>query len=460
MRKAFMIITWGCQMNEDDSLQMANLLERMGYRQVTLAEEADIVLLNTCSVRDKPERKVMSKLGELKALKKTKDNLIIGVCGCMAQRAGEEIVRRAPHVDMVIGTSQISDLPQLISRVQTGEKPIFALDLPKRNGCITPAKPNRIINNISLKHFVPIMYGCNNFCAYCVVPFTRGPERSRPIEDIVAEVKELVSHGCREVTLLGQNVNSYGRLNLQEEEIFGGEQGEQKSADCSNDFPALLEHLNAIEGLWRIRFTTSHPKDLSDRLINAIAKLPKVCEHLHLPIQTGDNEILRAMNRHYTVEHYISLVEKIRKAVPQVALTTDIMVGFPGETEEQFQNTLNAVKIIRFDGAFMFAFNPRPGTSAADMPNQVDSKTKQRRLMELINLQNQITLERNEEEVGRKFEVLVEGPSWKDASKLMGYTRTNKAVVFQGDHKLSGTLVTVVATRAHPWGFTGELIDA
>lgn len=456
MQQAFMIITWGCQMNEDDSQQMANLLRQMGYRQAMLAEEADIILLNTCSVREKPERKVMSKLGELKSLKKIKNNLIIGVCGCMAQRAGNEIVKRAPFVDIIIGTDQIFELPQLISKVRAGERPVFALDLPKRNGNIAFAKPKRVIGDIGLKHFVPIMYGCNNYCAYCVVPFTRGPERSRPIEDIVAEVQELTSHGCREVTLLGQNVNSYGKTQQKSDNLHQL----QNNTDSLCDFPTLLGRLNEIEGLWRIRFTTSHPKDLSDRLIDAMARLPKVCEHLHLPIQAGDNRILHAMNRHYTVEHYISLVEKLRNAIPGIAITTDIMVGFPGETEEQFQNTLNAVRRIQFDGAFMFAFNPRPGTKAAELPNQIDNKTKQRRLLELINLQNQITLERNEKEVGQEFEVLVEGPSWKDESKLTGYTRTNKAVVFPGNPELSGRLVSIRAIKAHPWGFTGEIVDA
>jgi len=282
------------------------------------------------------------------------------------------------------------------------------------------------------------MYGCNNFCAYCVVPSARGPERSRTAEEVVAEITDLADRGCMEVTLIGQNVNSY--------------------APGDMDFAGLLSTLNEIEGLERIRFMTSHPKDLSDRLIEAMT-LPKVCEHLHLPIQSGDDEVLRRMGRKYTVAHYKSLVKKLRDRIPGISLTTDVMVGFPGETEEQFQNTLQTVQEIRFDAAFTFAFNPRPGTAAAGMADQVEGSVKRRRLSKLIAVQNRITLEQGSSHIGEVCEVLVEGPSEKDPTRMTGYTRTNKTINFPGDEELTGKLVNVKVTSAHPWGYMGEMAD-
>ncbi|MBP6964604.1 MAG: tRNA (N6-isopentenyl adenosine(37)-C2)-methylthiotransferase MiaB [Armatimonadetes bacterium] len=442
----FMIMTWGCQMNEDDSTQMANLLARAGFSSTNDPMDADIVVLNTCSVREKPEQKVRSRLGELRLLKQEKPNLIIGVCGCMAQRDGLELRKTMPFIDLVLGTANIERLPSLIEDVRSSRGFASALDLPLRNGkrpssarhsrccCI-----ERIIGDVGLRMFVPVMYGCDNFCTYCIVPRVRGPERSRAASEIVAEVRELVDKGCREVTLVGQNVNSY------------------RGESVDTDFTDLLEQLNDVEGLQRIRFTTSHPKDLSDRLIEAIAELPKVCEHLHLPMQSGDNEILRRMGRGYTAEQYLDLVDKLRLRVPGISLTTDVMVGFPGETDERFENTVTLVEAIGFNGAFMFAFNPRPETDAALMDDQVDGRTKTRRLVELIAVQNEITLRGNEERVGETFEVLTEGPSQRDASRLTGYTRGNKTVNFRAHPGLTGELVMVRASQAHPWGFSGEI---
>ncbi|HUV04229.1 MAG TPA: MiaB/RimO family radical SAM methylthiotransferase [Armatimonadota bacterium] len=471
-KPAFMILTWGCQMNDDDSLQMANLLEQMGCRQTSEESDADIILLNTCSVRAKPEEKVRSKLGELRLLKQKKRDLVIGVCGCMAQLDSEEFLRRTPFVDLVMGTACIHELPMLIQRIRRSGGRIAALDLPERNGSSVIAHTLRVVGKVGLRMFVPIMYGCNNFCAYCVVPYARGPERSRPPEEIVAEVTELVSHGCKEVTLVGQNVNSYGEGKrpqtadgrLQRVDHPPVDEHPQITRHSSlvppHDFAGLVERLNAVAGLERIRFTTSHPKDLSDRLIEAIAGLPKVCEHLHLPLQAGDDGILRRMRRGYTAAHYMALVDRLRERVPGISLTADMMVGFPGETEEQFRNTLKVLETIRFDGAFMFAFNPRAGTAAAEMDGQVDGPTKMRRLYELIELQNRITLEKNQAEVGRLFEVLVEGPSEKDPSRMSGRTRTNKTVNFPDGAQLSGQLVAVRAETAHPWGFTGKMEDS
>ena len=446
-RPAYLIHTWGCQMNDDDSQQMSNLLEQMGYRRANDEADADVILLNTCSVREKPEQKAKSKLGELRALKEAKPGLVVGVCGCMAQREGKAFLRISPVVDLVIGTAQVYELPALIEQARAAAKRIVSTDIPmSRNGA---AHMPRVVENVGLKTFVPIMYGCDNYCTYCVVPSARGPERSRSADEIVAEVRELVARGCREVTLIGQNVNSYR----------GAVSGQQSAAGYA-DYAELLAMVDAVTGLERIRFTTSHPKDLSDRLIATMANLPTVCEHLHLPMQAGDNEVLDRMGRGYTIQHYMSLVEKLRTRIPGIAITTDVMVGFPGETDEQFHNTLDAVRDIRFDGAFMFAFNPRPGTPAAEMDGQIEHSVKTRRLIELIAVQNDITLEINESYAGDIFEVLVEGPSDKDRKKLTGYTRTHRTVNFEGPARVIGRLANVRAVKAHPWGFTGELVTS
>lgn len=434
-------------MNEDDSQQISNLLEQMGYRRTADECDADVIMLNTCSVRAKPEQKVRSKLGELRFLKEEKKDLIIGVCGCMAQREGKALLRRAPYIDIIMGTASIPELPMLIEQVRRGGGRALALELPE-NDSNSSAYINRVNTDVALKEFVPVMYGCNNFCAYCVVPYARGPERSRKPEDIVLEITDLVSRGCREVTIVGQNVNSYGRSS----------HGDVN--DAHPDFADLLTMLNGISGLERIRFMTSHPKDLSDRLIDAIASLPKVCEHLHLPLQAGDDDVLRRMGRKYTFEHYLGLVKKVRERVPGIALTTDIMVGFPGETEEQFQNSLKAMSIVRYDSAYMFAFNARPGTAAICMDDQIDHATKNRRLRELMSLQDEITFQINQEAEGSIFEVLAEGSKDKDPNMLTGYTRTNKIVNFSGDPALIGRIVNVRVIKAHPWSFSCELVES
>jgi len=441
----FSVLTWGCQMNEDDSRQIANLIEQMGYRPADDASDADIIMLNTCSVREKPEQKVRSKLGELRLLKLEKPELIIGVCGCMAQKDGLALRKSMPFIDIVMGTASIPELPTLIEEVRRTRRFASALQMPSRNGKPVTSSVARVVGEVGLKMFVPVMYGCDNFCAYCVVPQVRGPERSRPAAEIIAEVEQLVAKGCREVTLVGQNVNSY--------------RGESGGASVAHwDFAELLDTIDDIAGLERIRFTTSHPKDLSDRLIGAIAEFPKVCEHLHLPMQSGDNNVLHKMGRGYTIEHYVDLVDKLRIRVPSITITTDILIGFPGEMGAQFRNTLDAMEAIRFDGAFMFAFNPRPGTAAAEMDGQIENKIKTRRLVELIAVQNEITLETNQERAGQVFEVLAEGPSERDPSRMTGYTRHNKTVNFKADADVAGKLVMVHAEKAHPWGFSGEIV--
>ncbi|MDH7601986.1 MAG: tRNA (N6-isopentenyl adenosine(37)-C2)-methylthiotransferase MiaB [Armatimonadota bacterium] len=431
----FFIFTWGCQMNEDDSEQIASRLLQLGCSPANRPEEADIVVLVTCSVRRKPEEKVKSKLGQLRALKEKKPHMIVGVCGCMAQRVGEELKKAYPFIDFVAGTAQVHRVPELIQEVRNTHRFALALDLDRQ---VPPRVPHI---GAPLKAFVPVMYGCDNFCSYCIVPYVRGRERSRTVEDIAAEVRQLAELGTKEVTLVGQNVNSYGA-----------------TLNPPVDFADLLAVINEIEGIERIRFTTSHPKDLSDKLIAAIRDLEKVCEHIHLPVQSGDDEVLRAMNRHYTAAHYKERVAALREAVPGIAITTDLLVGFPGETDAQFENTLRLVEEIRFDSAFMFAFNPIPGTAAATMPNQVPEPIKKERLKRLIELQNRITCEINNSQVGQVQEVLVEGVSPKDPNRLTGLTRQNKTVNFPGSTDLIGSLVKVRLTEGHLYGFVGEAV--
>jgi tRNA-2-methylthio-N6-dimethylallyladenosine synthase len=439
-------------MNEDDSDQIAGLLMGMGLRPAEDVREADVIMLNTCSVRAKPEQKVRSKLGELRALKEAKPELIVGVCGCMAQRAGEAIRRRNAHVDLIVGTAQIERIPEMICEVLSTRRRLSALGLPRagEDEASLPTRTERA-GGRRLKAFVPITYGCDNFCAYCIVPYVRGKERSRPLDEIVQEVTHLGERGCREVTLIGQNVNSY---RSSERRAASGESRHIGPAD----FAGLLAAVNGVQGIQRIRFTTSHPKDLSDRLIQAMARLPKVCEHIHLPIQSGDNNTLGRMRRGYTLEHYLERVSALRAAVPGAAITTDILVGFPGETDEEFENTLRAIEEIRFDSAFMFAFNPIAGTAAAGFPDQVPAEVGKQRLQRVIELQNQITLEVNAAQVGQTFEVLVEGPSQKDPKRLTGLTRGNKTVNFPGPVELTGSLARVRTTEAHLYGFVGEVL--
>lgn len=439
----YKILTWGCQMNEEDSEQMSLYLQERGYEPADTVEDADVVLLNTCSVRRKPEEKVLSTLGNLRKLKQRKPHMVIGVCGCMAQLRADEIRQKAPHVDMIIGTAHVAQVGALVEEVMQKRRLAMRLELPERKGAIVTDIPDRKVDRQpKLKAFVPIQYGCDKFCTFCIVPTTRGRERSRPTADIIQEIQRLAERGTKEVTLLGQTVNSYGK-NLLEGRV---------------PFARLLKLVNDIPGIERIRYTSPYPRDFRDDLINAIAELPKVMEHVHFPLQSGDNEVLKAMRRLYTVEQFEEIVHKLRERVPGIAITTDIIVGFPGETDEQFQNTLTVVERVRFDGAFMFAYSPRPGTPAAEMENQIPRAVKQERLQRLIELQNRITCEINSSQVGRVFEVLVEGPSQKDPTKLAGFTRENKMMHFVGPRELIGQIVKVRADEAHLWGFYGTVV--
>jgi tRNA-2-methylthio-N6-dimethylallyladenosine synthase len=438
----YSILTWGCQMNEDDSAQMAVMLEEQGYVPSDTAD-ADVVLLNTCSVRAKPEQKVYSKLGELKSLKDARPDVILGVCGCMAQKEAPEIRRRAPYVDMVIGTGQIDRLPALIDRIKLERTPIVETGLPSRRDREDRFLPKRVVGGLQpkLKAFVSIMYGCDKFCHFCIVPITRGKERSRPADEIVLEVERLASLGTQEVTLLGQTVNSYGKF-----------------LDKPCTFANLLRRIAAIDGIQRIRYTSPYPKDFNDDVIEAIATIPEVMPQVHMPIQVGDNDLLQRMHRGYTLEQYEEIVHKLRAAVPRLSLTTDLMLGFPGETETEFENTMRFVEKTRYDAAFMFAYSPREGTKAAEMPDQIPHGVKIRRLEELIALINRITLEINASRVGETMPVLVEGRSSKDKAKWSGLTPQGKTVNFDSPapDDLFGRIVPVRTTSSHLWGYHGE----
>lgn len=436
--KKYITLTYGCQMNERDSETIAGLVERSGYQEASSLEDADLVIFNTCSVRHSAENKVYGKLGQLKKLKHEKPGLLVAFGGCMAQL--EEVRNKLQNigvVDVVFGTHNLHELPYLLEKAEAGlEKPV--VDVWSEPGKVVEHLPARRRGGISA--FVNIMFGCNNFCAYCIVPYTRGRERSRQPQDILAEVQQLVEQGIKEVTLLGQNVNSYGR---------GLEQ--------KVDFADLLRMVNKVPGLSRIRFTTSHPRDMSDKLIHTIAASARVCEHIHAPLQAGSNRILRAMNRGYTREDYLELVAKMRATIPGVAITSDLIVGFPGETDEDFQDTLDMVEKVRFDAAFTFMFSPRSGTKAAEMKGQLPLEVKKERLLKLNEVQYGIALEANRRLEGQRVEVLVEGQSKTNPEKMTGRTRTNRIVVFNGDEQLVGKLVEVRILAAKTFTMFGEI---
>jgi tRNA-2-methylthio-N6-dimethylallyladenosine synthase len=442
-RGTYYIQTWGCQMNEEDSEQMGLYLQDIGFEPTANMFEAQVIVLNTCSVRKKPEDKAFSMLGELVPLKRQRPDVIIGVCGCMAQARAEEIHRRAPHVDFVLGTGDLGHLPGLVEEAAQKRKFRSRLELPERKGAVVTDVPQRHLGRPpKLKAYVPIQYGCDKYCTYCIVPTTRGRERSRPTVDIVEEVAALAANGAKEISLLGQTVNSYGK-NLLEGRV---------------PFSDLLWQLSEIDGLERIRYTSPYPRDFKADLIETIRDCPKVMEHVHLPLQSGDNEVLRQMKRVYTLESYREIVDELRQTVPDVTITTDVIVGFPGETDEQFEATVQAFEEIRFDGAYMFAYSTRPGTPAGDRSDQVPQDVKKSRLNRLIARQNEITCEINETYIGRVLEVLVEGPSHKKESMLQGYSREFKMVHFAGPASRAGRLAQVKITSSHLWGLGGELV--
>lgn len=437
--KAYYIETWGCQMNEEDSEKLAGMLQAMGYKPTEQKNNADLIVFNTCCVRENAELKVYGNLGALKSLKKKKPDLIIAVCGCMMQQQGiaENIKKKYPFVSLIFGTHNVHRFPELVNNAMQSQNTV--MDIQDSEGEIVEGVP--IIRESGVKALVTVMYGCNNFCTYCIVPYVRGRERSREPEDIINEVRKLGEQGYKEVTLLGQNVNSYGR---------------GLSGDMT--FAKLLSMLNDVEGIERIRFMTSHPKDLSDELIFAMRDLNKVCKHIHLPLQSGSTRLLKLMNRKYSKEKYMEIADKLKSQVPGIAITTDIIVGFPGETEEDFNETLDIVEKVGFDSAFTFLYSPRKGTPAADMPGQIDEETMHNRFNRLVDALNRIGYEKNREYEGKVVEVLVEGPSKNDETKLMGRTDTGKLVNFEGEPGIIGEIVHVNITEAQTWSLNGKIV--
>jgi tRNA-2-methylthio-N6-dimethylallyladenosine synthase len=444
MKKRVYIKTFGCQMNVNDTEKMYWLLSDE-YEPTGIPEEADLILINTCSVREKPEHKVYSEAGRYKSLKKKKPDLILGITGCVAQQEGANLLKRLPYVDLVLGTQGFYFIKEALKIYQKTKKPVVLTELKEdfEFPLILNKPGNFPLKEKPVTAFVTIMQGCDNFCTYCIVPYVRGREISRPPEEILQEVEHLVKQGVREVTLLGQNVNSYGLKNKN-----------------YPDFPELLNMVSQIEGLWRIRFTTSHPKDLSDKPIEVMATNPKVCKHIHLPLQAGSNKVLKRMNRKYTKEEYLEKVEKLKKAVPEVAITADIIVGFPGETEEDFKETLEMLEKIRYHEIFSFKYSDRPFTAAKRMENKVPEKEKERRLKIVHKVQARITEEIYNSYVGKEVEVLVEGRSSKNSEMLTGRTSTNVIVNFKAPRMdLKGALVKVLIEEAGKHSLKGKYLE-
>lgn len=435
--KNAVIVTYGCQMNVNESAKIKGILQNMGYNVIEDVSEADAVFLNTCTVREGAATQIYGKLGELMAVKE-KRGTIIGITGCFAQEQGEELAKKFPVIDIVMGNQNIGKIPTAIEKIESGDfkHVIYTGDedeLPPRLDAEFDSKKTASI---------PITYGCNNFCTFCIVPYVRGRERSVPMPQILDEVKSFVEKGYNEIMLLGQNVNSYGN-----------------DLETGENFATLLEEICKVEGEFLVRFVSPHPKDFGDDVIDVIAKNEKVARCVHLPLQSGSSRILKLMNRKYTKEQYIELAEKIKSKIPDVALTADIIVGFPHETEEDFLDTLDVVDKIGFETSFMFMYSPRKGTVAAKMDGQLDQEVKKERLQRLIDLQNRKSKEASDSYKGKIERVLVEGPSRKNDEVLTGRTSTNKVVLFAGDKELEGTFVNVRINECKTWSLYGEIVD-
>ena len=444
MAKKVFIRTFGCQMNEYDSDKMADVLAGSdGAVKTDNPEEADIILFNTCSVREKAQEKVFHDLGRVRHLKQLNPNLVIGVGGCVASQEGAAIVARAPYVDLVFGPQTLHRLPQMIAARRTSGRAQVDISFPEIEKF--DALPPATVTGTSA--FVSIMEGCSKYCSFCVVPYTRGEEVSRPLPDVVAEITALVARGVREVTLLGQNVNAYRGK-------FGGDTDDNEPADLA----FLIETLAAMEGIERIRYTTSHPREMTQRLIDVYRSTPKLVSHLHLPVQSGSDRILAAMKRGYSVLEFKSLVRKLRAARPDLSLSSDFIIGFPGETEEDFEKTMRLVEELNFDSSFSFVYSPRPGTPAADMADDTPAELKIRRLMRLQKTIEAQAMRISEAMVGTTQRILVEGHARKDASELAGRTDNNRVVNFAGNERLIGRFIDVTITAALPHSLRGEVV--
>lgn len=432
------VVTYGCQQNEADSERIAGMLSESGYGIVKDTSLADVIIVNTCAVREHAEERAFSITGGYKHLKEARPWLKIGMCGCMASKAdtSEKIKKSYPYIDFVFGTEKLAELPEILYRAISGGKRVFV----PNDGDIEIAEGLPVVRESDFRAWVSIMYGCNNFCTYCIVPYVRGRERSRRPEKIIEEVEELAKSGCREITLLGQNVNSYGK---------------EFSDECN--FADLLSRICEIDGDFIVRFMTSHPKDASKELIDVMAENPKMAKHFHLPVQSGSDRILKEMNRHYDRETYLSLVEYMRERMPDIAISTDIIVGFPGETEEDFLDTLDLMRKVKYDMIFSFIYSPRTGTPAAKM-EQVDDKIKSERMERLLKLQNELLAEKNLSYVGKTMRVLVEGRSKTNTEKMSARTEGNRIVLFDGDDSLTGNFAYIKITKSAPFALFGEIV--
>ena len=428
----FYLKTYGCQMNVYDSERMTGLLRALNFKPTERIKDADLILFNSCTVREKAKQKLLSDLGRLKPFKAKNKNLIIGIGGCVAQEEGDRLLKRIPHLDLVFGVDQVDQLPDLLGRIQE-TKTRLAVTAFDTNPKFSLSYLRKDTSPVSA--YVTIITGCDKFCSFCIVPFTRGREKSRPPRDILQEIELMVEKGTREITLLGQNVNSY--------EVEGV------------NFPKLLRLVSQVPNLKRLRFTSPHPQDFCDGMIECYEKLDNLCKHLHLPVQCGSNRVLKAMRRWYTIEHYKERVKKLRKCVPNVALSTDLIVGFPGETNEEFEETLKLLRDVRYDFVYSFRYSPRVGTLAQEWKDDVSNEEKDERLQRLQSLQDEIALEKNQKLIGKTYEVLVE----KDASGILqARTETHKIVHFKGDRALIGKFVQVRLARAMPHSFLGDEI--
>ena len=446
--KTYKIVTFGCQMNARDSEKLSGVLDSKGFLEIDSEEEADIVIFNTCTVRENANMKLYGHIGQLKKNYMENKNKIIGICGCMMQEPDEvqTIKEKYPYVKLIFGTNNLDEFGVLIDEViSTGKKVIRVYD--KAEGIEKNLPSKRVYG---FKSGVNIMFGCNNFCTYCIVPYVRGRERSRDVDSIIDEIKKLVSDGVVEVMLLGQNVNSYKGKTSKEIYNF------KNNYDVT--FPELLNEVAKIDGLKRVRFMTSHPKDFSEDLISVIKNNSNICRHIHLPVQSGSNSILKAMNRHYTSEHYLDIISKIRSNIPDVGITTDIIVGFPGETEEDFNDTINLIKEVNYDSVFTFEYSKRTGTKAAGMDNQVEESVVKNRFKILLDTVEECSGKNCEKYVGRVMDVLVEGED-KVLGKLTGRLSNNYLVHFDGDKSCIGSILNVKITESHRFYFEGQVVD-
>lgn len=433
----FYIETYGCQMNEADSEYMASILLTMGYEKVEEIKDANLIIVNTCSIRDKAEKKVLSFLGRVSTFKR-KNNCILAVCGCVAKQEGENLIKKAPFLDIIFGPHHINYLPSFIERAKNNEKVIEISDRK------VIERDKDLLKIDGIRAMIPIMQGCDNFCSFCIVPYVRGREVSRGLEDIVAEIERLASLGIKEVMLLGQNVNSYG-----------------KDLSLKEAFAKLIKEVSKIENIERIRFTTSHPKDITEDLISSFATVEKLMPHIHLPVQSGSDRILELMNRKYNRERYLNIVKKLREVRKDIAITTDIIVGFPSETDKDFEDTLSLVKEVRYDSAFSFKYSKRPYTKASTMENQVPEEMKQKRLEILQELLKEIIYEKNKEMEGKILPVLVESRSKRESSEFMGRTPCFRIVNFSSSSELRmGETVKVKIVRGLKNSLKGEILDA